>query len=102
MIQFIENNLPAIESLCRRFFVTRLEVFGSATGGGFDPQHSDVDLLVEFKPLEPGALADAYFGLLGELERLLKRKIDLVTPRAIKNPYFLRAVNRSRRTLYAA
>jgi hypothetical protein len=47
-------------------------------------------------------LADAYFGLLAELERLFERKVDLVTAKAIKSPYFLRAVNRTRRMLYAA
>ena len=50
----------------------------------------------------PGELADAYFGLLAELSRLLNRKVDLVTPKAIRNPYFLRAVNQTRRMLYAA
>jgi hypothetical protein len=61
-----------------------------------------VDFLVEFKPLEPGRLADAYFGLLAALQELLRRDVDLVTPKAVTNPYFLRAINESRRMLYAA
>jgi len=98
----IENNRVAIHELCRRFHVARLEVFGSAANGQFDEARSDVDFLVEFSPLEPGKLADAYFGLLAELSRLFNRKVDLVTPKAIRNPYFLRAVNQTRRMLYAA
>ena len=98
----IEDHREDIETLCRRFNVARLEVFGSAADGTFDPASSDVDLLVEFQPLEPGSLADAYFGLLAELERIFQRKVDLVTPKAIRNPYFLRGVNATRRPLYAA
>lgn len=102
MVSLIENNRTAIEELCRRFHVAKLEVFGSAANGPFDEARSDVDFLVEFKPLEPGPLADAYFGLLAELSRLLNRKVDLVTPKAIQNPYFLRAVDQSRQMFYAA
>ncbi len=102
MIGLIEDNREAIEALCRRFNVARLEVFGSAADDTFDPASSDLDFLVEFQPLDPGSLADAYFGLLAELQRLFSRKVDLVTPKAIRNPYFLRAVNRTRRMLYAA
>ena len=102
MIRLVEEKLETVEALCRRFHVARLELFGSATGNEFDEARSDLDFLVEFQAPEPGSLADAYFGLLAELERLFKRKVDLATAKAIKNPYFLRAVNRTRRMLYAA
>lgn len=102
MIRLIEDNLDTVEALCRRFHVARLELFGSAASNEFDESRSDLDFLVEFKALEPGALADAYFGLLAELQRLFQRKVDLVTPKAIRNPYFQRAVDRTRRMLYAA
>ena len=61
MIRMIQDNRAAIEALCRRFNVARLEVFGSAANDEFDVARSDVDFLVEFKPLEPAPLADAYF-----------------------------------------
>jgi len=98
----IEQHRSEIEALCRRFNVARLEVFGSAAVGTFDPAHSDVDFLVEFLPLDPGPLADAYFGLLAELEGIFQRKVDLVTRKAIRNPYFLQGVNETRRVFYAA
>lgn len=98
----IEQHRSEIETLCRRYHVARLEVFGSAADGNFDPACSDVDFLVEFQPLEPGPLADAYFGLLAELEEMFQRKVDLVTLKAIRNPHFLRGVNETRRPLYAA
>lgn len=102
MIRLIEENRHAFESLCRKHRVARLDIFGSAASSHFDPVSSDVDFLVEFEPREPGPLADAYFGLLADLEQLLERRIDLVTPRAIRNPYFQREVNETRRTVYAA
>jgi hypothetical protein len=36
------------------------------------------------------------------LERLFGRPVDLVMARAIRNPYFLESVNRTRTVLYAA
>ncbi len=70
--------------------------------GNFDNTFSDIDFLVEFEPLEHGRYADHYFGLLEDLETLLERKVDLVTIRAVKNPYFLESIGRSRELLYAA
>lgn len=102
MIDLIGHRRTEVEELCRRYRVRTLEVFGSAADGTWNPQHSDLDFLVDFLPLEKGELAPDYFGLLHALEDLFDRKIDLVMPRAIRNPYFLRGVNQSRRVIYAA
>ena len=102
MISLIKDNLPAIEALCQAYEVVRLDVFGSAASGGFDAEASDLDFLVEFKPREPGALADAYFGLLAELKNVFHRHIDLLTPGAIRNPYLKRGIEDTRQVLYAA
>lgn len=102
MVAIIDARRSQLEALCRKYRVRKLEVFGSAADGTFDPARSDIDFLVEFENLDPPKLADSYFGLLSEFEQLFQRKIDLVTPKAIRNPYFLRGVNESRRLLYAA
>jgi uncharacterized protein len=91
-----------IAELCRRHRVRRLALFGSAVGEGFDPERSDLDFLVEFKPLPPGTYADTYFGLLEALQQLFGRTVDLVDDSAIKNPYFRESVERSQALLYAA
>jgi predicted nucleotidyltransferase len=98
----IAQNSHQITELCRRYSVRRLELFGSAAADGFDPQRSDVDFLVEFEPLNEGQHADAYFGLRESLEKLLSRPVDLVMTRAIRNPYFLQAIEHTRTILYAA
>lgn len=36
-----------------------MHLFGSALRDDFDPGHSDLDLLVEFQPIEPEALVRA-------------------------------------------
>lgn len=80
----------------------RLELFGSAVGEHFDTNRSDVDFLVEFEPLADGEQAHTYFGLLESLESLLSRPVDLVMVGAIRNRYFLEAIEPTRTLLYPA
>ena len=65
-------------------------------------QESDVDLLVEFGPMDGYAKAVAYFDLLDELEQLLGVEVDLVMTGAVKNRYIARDIERTRQLLYAA
>ncbi len=99
MIDLIQQRRSQIEALCRRFQVRRLEVFGStAEAGRFDPARSDGDFLVEFEPgVELGPWLTRYFDLRDdELARLLGGAVDLVMISALRNPYFIREVNRTR------
>jgi predicted nucleotidyltransferase len=98
----LEEKRGALEGLCRRYGVRRLEAFGSATTGRFDPASSDLDFLLELEPAPPGEMAERYFGLLEALEALFGRSVDLVMVKAIKNPYFLQGIEGSRALLYAA
>ena len=98
----LEQYREQIADLCRRFRVLRLELFGSAASNRFDANRSDVDFLVDFEPLAEGEHADAYFGLLESLESLLARPVDLVMTRAIRNHYFLEAIEPTRTLVYAA
>ena len=102
MIELIEQHRDEIETACRKYQVARLEVFGSAADGTFDPSRSDVDFLVEFQRTGKIDAADQYFGLLEEFQAVLGRRVDLVCVRAMRNPYFIRSVDASRRLLYAA
>ncbi len=92
--------LDALRALCRRHHVRQLDLFGSALTDRFDPERSDLDVLVEFDDLPPGAYADAYFGLKQDLESLFGRDVDIVTNSALENPYFRRAVEAHRQTLF--
>lgn len=98
----LEDNPSQIDALCRKHGVRKLELFGSAARGDFDEPTSDFDFFVEFLSYESPTIADQWFGLLEDLEALLGRKVDLVSRRAVTNPYFLQVANRSTITLFAA
>ena len=102
MITVIEAQMDELEALCRHHHVRRLEVFGSAADGTFDPQRSDIDFLVEFFSFQPGQCYEAYFGMLESLEKLFERRVDLVDVTCLQNPYFIRGVNETRTVVYDA
>jgi predicted nucleotidyltransferase len=103
MVKLLEDNREALEKLCLRFHVKRLEVFGSASRGeDFDGGQSDVDFLVEFEMLPPGEYVDVYFGLEKALQELTGREVNLVTISAIHNRFFLQKIEPEREVLYAA
>lgn len=93
----ITEHEAEIDELCRKYHVRRLEVFGSAATGEWDPESSDIDLLVKFDAeaswRERSELAEA-------LRRLFDRDVDLVADKEFKNPYFRRSVEASRTLLW--
>ena len=100
MIPLITNHSDQLAEICRRHHVKRLEVFGSAAVGDFNPEKSDIDFLVDYHPFTGPGKADAYFGLLEDLQQLFDRKIDLVVDRAIENPYFRQNVDKYKVAVY--
>lgn len=103
MIESVENKREAVRDVCRKFGVMKLEVFGSAADGSHSTGKSDVDLLVEFLPgVSLGPWLGHYFDLRDELARIFGSPVDLVMVNALRNPYFIREVNRTRQLLYAA
>lgn len=88
--------------LCRRFHARRLDLFGSAARGTFDPERSDFDFVVTFDELPTVEFADVFFGLQEALADLLKRPVDLLTAESIRNPYLRDSIEKSRMVLYAA
>jgi predicted nucleotidyltransferase len=101
MNPLIQQNRQELERLCRLRRVRRIELFGSATGPAFDAERSDLDFLVSFQQLAPGEYADAYFGLLEDLQALFQRPVDLVVDSAFQNPYFRQTVDATRTLVYA-
>ncbi len=89
----------ALASLCGRYHVRELAVFGSAARGEMRPD-SDIDLLVEFFTEAQVDLVD-HAGLMLDLARLLGRKVDLVSKKGLK-PRIRASVLEEARLLYAA
>jgi predicted nucleotidyltransferase len=101
MIDLVRHKREDLIQLCRRYFVKRLELFGSATGSHFVDGKSDLDFLVVFEATTPAQHAERYFGLLASLQDLFERPVDLVELGAIRNPYFLEGIRDTRRDVYA-
>ena len=102
MVAILDSKRQSIAKACAKYGVARLFAFGSALRDDFRTGESDVDLLVEFRPMDPFALVDAYFGLLDELRSLLDADVDLVMSDALKNRYIAAEVERTKQVLYAA
>lgn len=99
----IATHLETIRALCREYGVARLEVFGSALTPRFDPETSDIDLLVEYPPgHDLGPWAGRHTDFAERLTAVLGRPVDLVMVGAIRKPRFLAAIRENRRLLYAA
>ena len=102
MVDVLQRKRDAIAAACVRHSVSRLEAFGSALRQDFRMGESDLDLLVDFRPMDSYARVEAYFGLLAELRALLEGDVDLVMVGAVKNPYIARNIERTQQLLYAA
>ena len=102
MIDEIALHREDLQALCRRFHVRRLDLFGSAARGDFDPERSDLDFLVEFDRSAPQNPFDGYFGLKEALEELFGRPVDLVEAGAVRNPYLKASIEQSRENVYTA
>jgi hypothetical protein len=97
----IAEKRDEVGAICRRLNVRRLEVFGSAArGDDFELAKSDVDFLVEFDPNPDLGLFDTYFALRHALSNLLGREVDLVSARAVQNPYIRGSIEQNRELVH--
>jgi hypothetical protein len=101
MESLIEKKLDAVIQLCRMHHVAKLEVFGSAARGDFN-ESSDIDFLVEFDKEADPRRFDNFFELLRAFEQLFNRRVDLVEPGGLRNPYLIQRINQSRKEIYVA
>lgn len=95
----IDKNRDKIKALCNKHKVSRLFVFGSILTDRFK-KSSDVDFVVDFDGVELYDYADNYFDLKTSLEKLLKRQVDLLEDKAIKNPYLRKSIDSSKQMIY--
>ncbi len=101
MIDVPAQILDRVRPLCIRYRVACLEFTGSAAREDFDPQASDIDLLVEFLP-EAGVSAIEFVEFATALEAIFGRRVDLIELSAVTNPILREAFLRDRVPFYAA
>lgn len=97
--EMIPLPIEQIESICKRFKVRELSLFGSIVKGDFRSD-SDVDLLIEFEP-------DNTIGFMGlsslqrKFSEIFSRNVDLVSKKGL-NPVIREEVLTQRRIIYAS
>ena len=79
-IEIINQQREQIMSLAARYGASNIRIFGSFARGTADDR-SDVDFLVD---LAPGRSLFDLGGLLYELQELLGRNVDVVTPAGLR------------------
>lgn len=102
MNALLETHRTKLAEVCQQFGVERLEVFGSAARDDFQPNASDFDFIVRFRAPDRPGYADRYLGFAEALERLLGRRVDLLTERSLRNPVFIASIAADRQPVYAA
>lgn len=78
--QMIAALKTAFPGLKEKYPIGSMALFGSAARDDFNPQHSDIDILVDYTSSD----VLLFLSLADELEQLLGRKVDLVTKRSLK------------------
>ena len=96
----IESKIEKLNTLCVKYKVKKLFVFGSIVKGNFNTETSDIDLIVEVENLPPEQKGEIIMKLWTELELLFSRKVDLITNMNLKNPYLKKDIENSKILLY--
>ncbi|HEY8660520.1 MAG TPA: nucleotidyltransferase domain-containing protein [Hanamia sp.] len=95
----LDKHIIDIRKLCSDHNVKQLYAFGSVLTNKFDNE-SDVDLVVDFDPIDISRYADNYYDFKFSLQKILNRSVDLLEEKAIKNPYFKQKLNQQRQLIY--
>jgi len=93
------SQIELIQELCKTSKVKSLFAFGSVTRDDFN-ESSDIDLVVDFDENDPFKYTDLYFGLKTRLEEILKRQVDLLEERGIRNRIFRKQLDETKVKIY--
>lgn len=98
-MSILDRYSTSVKDLCERHNVKKLYAFGSVLTDKFNDE-SDIDLIVDFEPIDVEHYADNYFDLKFSLQDIFKRHIDLLEEKALKNPFFIQAISQQRKVVY--
>jgi predicted nucleotidyltransferase len=103
MNKIVEEKIPQLVELCKKYRVERMYLFGSAARDDFDEATSDFDFLVSFSgKLSVLDRGDNFLDLVEDLEKLFGRDVDLMTEKSLSNPYLVRSINQDKKLIYEA
>ena len=97
---FLNEKLPEIKKMFKEHHVKSAYAFGSVVTENFN-EKSDVDLIVNIdENLEPAERGEMMWNLWDKLEDALKRKVDIVSEKSLRNPFFIEELNEKKVFLY--
>lgn len=97
----VEASRVRLARICRKYGIRKLSLFGS-TARQEIKSTSDVDLLVEFAPESRASLFD-FPAMQSEFSDVFgHRRVDLVPPEVLRNPYRRKAILADLKVLYEA
>ncbi len=92
-------DIEGIITICKKYRIRELSLFGSVLPKDFDYNTSDIDILVKFLPDTPVKSLLDQIKLKFVFSDILGRDVDLVEKRAL-SPYIKDSVLMSRRVVY--
>jgi predicted nucleotidyltransferase len=100
MSVLIDKKLEEIAATCQRYGIKRLFIFGSALREDFRPGESDIDLLVEFGPLEITKRFHTYLDAREAFRNIFQADVDLVMQGAVRNKVIAGEIDRTKQLVY--
>jgi predicted nucleotidyltransferase len=88
------------ENLCADHKVKFLYAFGSSITDRFDPDKSDIDLLVEIDDNDPIERGEKLISLWDMFEQFFNKKVDLLTDSSVKNPFLRKSIDATKVLIY--
>jgi len=85
--------------LCKTHQVKYLYAFGSSITDHYTPD-SDIDLVIEVDEPDPLNRGELLLSFWMETESLFNKKIDLLTPDSIRNPYLKKQIESTKKLIY--
>jgi len=98
-VKELKEHIEQIKQLCNKHEVRSLFAFGSVVSDQLKAE-SDIDLIVDIDNNDPILYTDNYFALKFELEDILKRPIDLLEAKALKNPFLKKQIDNTKVLVY--
>lgn len=96
----ISKRKEDFKNLCADHKVKFLYAFGSSITNRFDPDKSDIDLLVEIDEKDPIERGEKLISLWETFENFFHKKVDLLTDSSVKNPFLRKSIDSTKVLIY--
>ena len=89
-----------ITEIFKNHKVEKAYVFGSFLSENFNDK-SDIDFLIRFEEgIAPLEKSELWWNLHDTLRDFFNREVDIITENSLKNPYFIKELNDTKKLIY--